>query len=77
MNQITISQIENSILQLPVAEQLLIISRVAEKLRGKLSDEPDFEAQLTEMANDPNVQRELSEINAAFSQTELDGLEKY
>ena len=77
MSQITVSQIEKSILQLPVAEQLLIISRVAEKLRRELNDESTFDAQLAEMANNPDIKREISEINADFKQTEFDGLEKY
>ncbi len=77
MNQMTVSQIEKSILQLPVAEQLLIISRVAEKLHGELDAEPTFDAQLTEMANDPDIKREISEINAEFEQSERDGMEKY
>ena len=62
MSQIALSQIEQNILQLPVDEQLLLISRIAEILRGKIDGESDFENQLTEMANDPNIQRELKEI---------------
>lgn len=77
MNQSTVSQIEKSILQLSVAEQLLIISRIAEKLRGKLDDEPDFETLIAEMANDSDIRREIKEIDAEFRQTEFDGLEKY
>lgn len=79
MNQMTVSQIEQSILQLPVDEQLLIISRVAEKLRGKgkVEDDADFELQLVEMASDADIQREIREINDEFLHTELDGLEKY
>jgi hypothetical protein len=75
MNQMTVSQIEQSILQLSVDEQLLIISHVAEKLRGRVED--DFEAQLIEMSNDINIQREIKEINDEFLHAELDGLEKY
>ncbi len=62
MSQTVLSQIEQNILQLPVDEQLLLISRVAKKLRGKLDDVSDFERQLAEMANDPDIQRELKEI---------------
>ncbi len=75
MNQ-AISQIERNILSLPVDEQLLLISRVAEKLRGKIEGNSDFENQLTEMASDKNIQRELREIEKDFRRTELDGLGK-
>ena len=76
MSQIVLSQIEQNILQLPVDEQLLLISRVAKKLRGKLDDVSDFERQLAEMAKDPDIQRELKEIEEDFRHTELDGLEQ-
>jgi hypothetical protein len=49
-------------LQLSVDEQLLLISRVAEKLRSKIDSEKDFDSELAEMANDENIQRELKEI---------------
>lgn len=62
MSQIVLSQIEQNILELPIDEQLLLISRVAERLRGKIDSEKDFESELAEMANDENIQRELKEI---------------
>ena len=37
----------------------------------------DIQAQLVAMANDPDIQREIQEMNAEFSVTELDGLEDY
>lgn len=74
MSQAILSQIEQNILQLPVDEQLLLISRVAERLRGKIDGEKDFESELAEMADDENIQRELKEIEEDFRYTELDGL---
>jgi hypothetical protein len=74
MSEAVLSQIEQNILQLPVDEQLLLISRVAEKLRGKIDESPEFESSLAEMANDENIQRELKEIEADFRRTEFDGL---
>lgn len=62
MSQIALSQIEQNILQLPVDQQLLLISRVAEKLRGKIDGDSDFEIEFAEMANDENIQRELKKI---------------
>lgn len=74
MSQAILSQIEQNILQLPIDEQLLLISRVAERLRSKIDGEKDFESELAEMANDENVQRELKEIEKDFRYTEFDGL---
>lgn len=76
MNQTILSDIEQNISSLPVDEQLRLISRVAEKLRGKIENDSDFENQLAEMAKDGNVQKELKEIEADFRYTEFDGLER-
>ena len=74
MSQIVLSEIEHSVLQLPPDEQLLLIARVAERLRKASLDESDFELQLAEMAKDKDIRRELREIESEFSNTELDGL---
>lgn len=74
MSQAILSQIEQNILQLPVDEQLLLIARVAERLRGRIEGENTFESKLAEMANDENIQRELKEIEKDFRYTEFDGL---
>ena len=76
MSQVVLSQIEQSIFELPADQQLLLIARVAEKLRGKIDGEKDFESRLAEMAEDQDVQRELKEIQQDFRRTEFDGLEK-
>lgn len=76
MSQVVLSEIEQNIAQLSADEQLLLISRVVKGLRGKLDDVSDFERQLGEMANDPDIQRELKEIEEDFRHTELDGLEQ-
>ena len=59
MSQAILSQIEQNILQLLVDEQLLLISQIAEKHRRKVDESSDFESSLAEMANDPDIQREL------------------
>ncbi len=74
MSQAILSQIEENILQLPIDEQLLLISRVAASLRSKIDGEEDFESGLAEMAKDENIQRELKEIEKDFRYTEFDGL---
>ena len=76
MSRIVLSDIEQSILQLPDNEQLLLISRVAEKLRRRnIESESEFENQLAEMANDSEIKRELNQIETDFSETEFDGLD--
>jgi len=74
MNQIALLQIEHNISSLPVDEQLLLISRVSEKLRGRVEADSSFESQLAEMANDEHIQRELKEIESDFRCAETDGL---
>lgn len=74
MGEMVLSKIEQSILQLPVDEQLLLISRVAERLRGKIEDASNIDDKLAAMANDENIQRELKEIEKDFRYTEFDGL---
>lgn len=74
MNQTALSEIEQNIMSLSTNEQLLLISRVAEKLRKKNVAETDFEYELAEMANDVDIRRELKEIEEDFRYTELDGL---
>jgi len=76
MSQVVLSEIKQNIAQLSADEQLLLISWVVKGLRGKLDDVSDFERQLAEMANDPDIQRELKEIEEDFRHTELDGLEQ-
>jgi len=74
MSQLILSEIEQKVLQLPADEQLLLISRVAGKLRGKIDGENDFENQLAEMADDAEIQREIKAIEADFRESEFDGL---
>jgi hypothetical protein len=69
-------EIEARINQLPPEEQLLLIERLAHKLRGQAgSPQPSLQAQLEAMAHDPDIQREIREIKQEFSGTETDGLE--
>ncbi len=76
MSRIALSKIERNIMRLSTDEQLLLISRVAEKLRKQATSNSDFESQLAEMADDADVRRELKKIEEDFHYTELDGLTK-
>jgi hypothetical protein len=74
MSDAVLSQIEKSIEELPSDEQLLLISRMAERLRKNALNEAEFEAKLEEMAADMQIQAELRRIEEDFAVTELDGL---
>jgi len=76
MSEIALIKIEETIQELPVDEQLLLISRVAEKLRQNAENDFEFEDELGRMADDAEIQAELKLIERDFASTELDGLAK-
>ena len=65
--------IMNRVQRLKTHEQLQIIKRVADLL-GRAEQPPRSDAQMAAMAADPNMQRELRQIEAEFAGTETDGL---
>ncbi len=74
----TLTQIEEQISYLPVAEQLTLIERVVHQIRQRSYQADvqtkDVEAQLAAMAADPEIQRELQAIASEFAIAEFDGL---
>ena len=70
-----LSELEDNISRLSLDDQLLLIERVSHRIRENISDKTDGDAQLSEMAADPEIQRELQKINNEFSTTEHDGLD--
>jgi len=76
MNPADLDALERQIAQLSAEEQLWLIERVAHRLRRpRFEDEATLERELAAMAADPDIQRELREIDAEFRGTEGDGLE--
>ena len=72
-----LSEIESQFAQLPTEAQLSLLERLVHRVRTGLAGSPDtWEADLSAMAVDSEVQRELSRINSEFSPAEADGLEK-
>lgn len=69
-----LSELEENISQLPLDEQLLLIERLSHRIRKNFSAKTDMETQLSEMAADLEIQRELKDIEREFSVTEQDGL---
>jgi hypothetical protein len=69
------NEIESRFAQLPPAIQLSVLERLVHQMRESLDPRQDeWEAGLSAMAADPEMQRELSRINSEFSATEADGL---
>jgi hypothetical protein len=75
MNLSALSQIEESIDQLPLAEQLWLIERVAQRIREKLDAQNTFDQQLAAMAADQEMQQELRRIEEEFAHAAADGLD--
>jgi len=75
MNLSALSQIEESIYQLSLAEQLWLIERVAQRIREKFVAQSAFDQQLAAMAADHEMQHELRSIEEEFAHAAADGLD--
>jgi len=72
-----LSDIESEFARLSPEAQLGLLERLIHRARVAVSGRRDsWEADLSAMAADPEMRRELSCIKAEFSVTEADGLEK-
>jgi hypothetical protein len=76
MNQNILSQIEDTFSQLSISEQLRLIERLIHRVHERTQkSNTDLDAQLAQMAADPQIQAELAKIEEEFANTEADGLE--
>jgi hypothetical protein len=75
MNLSALSQIEENISQLSLAEQLWLIERVAQRIREKLVAQSALDQQLAAMAADQEMQQELRSIEEDFAHAAADGLD--
>ena len=77
----TLVEIERSISSMSIEEQLWLLERIACRVRektyiaNKLANAKYLEAEIAEMANDPDIQVEIAAINQEFIVAEMDGLE--
>jgi len=72
----TLERLELDIDQLPLADQLKLMERLAHRIRQRaLRPLSVQESDLFAMANDPAIQRELRQIESEFAPTEFDGLD--
>jgi hypothetical protein len=69
-------ELEREIAALPVEEKLQLRDGIDRQIRAAALGKSigEIEAELEEMANDPDVQRELAAIELEFSVTSMDGL---
>jgi hypothetical protein len=75
MTTSTLEKIEAEILQLNLNEQFELIEFLVRQVRENAQKpSANLEDELTEMANDPEIQSELRAIECEFAGTLLDGL---
>lgn len=73
-----LSQIEDEFARLSTEAQLSLLERLVHRARVAVASRPNtWEADLSAMAADPEMQRELARINTEFSAAEADGLENH
>lgn len=76
MNMPILTQIEDDISRMSLAEQLWLMERLVQRIKESAIDEKSqFESDLIAMANDPQIQRELREIGEEFAFAEANGLD--
>ena len=76
MNMPILSQMEDRISHLSLAEQLWLMERLVQRIREKtVNTKSQFESDLMTMANDPQIQNELQQIEEEFAFTGADGLD--
>ncbi len=70
-----LNEIESEFARLSPETQLSLLERLVHRVRVAVSGRHDnWDTALSAMAADPEMQRELSRINAELSATEPDGL---
>jgi hypothetical protein len=68
-------KIESEFAQLTPDAQLSLLERLVHRARISMKhDQDDWDASLSQMAADPQIQRELSQINSEFLAAEGDRL---
>ena len=71
-----VHKIESEIASLPVEDKLWLQAQIDKQIRAAAlrKSASEIEAELEEMANDPDIQRELAAIEVEFAATSMDGL---
>jgi len=75
MDEATVSRIEAEFRRLSHAEQAQLLTRLQSQLASSpVTKTEDVETQLVAMAADPDIRRELHEIEVEFGTADSDGL---
>jgi hypothetical protein len=75
MNSKVLDRLNADIQRLTLAEQVWLMERLVQSIRVKtMRQQHVIENQLAAMAADPEIQREISQIQTEFAGTESDGL---
>ena len=78
MGSEALHEIESEFARLSPEAQLSLLERLVHRVRVAVAGpQHAWDAELSAMAADPEMQRELRRIDAEFSTTESDGLEKH
>jgi len=72
MSQSILAQLEERFSQLPVSEQKVLLERLARCVNAQAGN--GDEELLAQMAADPDIQREMREIEREFACADTDGL---
>src|SRR5947209_8123869 len=75
MNHSVLQDIETRIEHLSTSEKQILMDRLAHDLRTAKHANADIGATLSRMAADPDIQREIREIEQEFANAAEDGLE--
>ena len=75
MSHSLLQDIETRIDQLSTGEKQLLLDRLARDLRTTRSVDAELAASLARMAGDPDIQREIRDIEQEFAEAAEDGLE--
>jgi hypothetical protein len=71
-----VSEIEREFARLSPEAQLLLLERLVHRTRVAVAGNDGWETDLAAMAADPELQREMRHVDAEFSVTESDGLQR-
>jgi len=71
-----VQKLEREIAALSFEEKLWLLAQIAQQIQPKSRRKNlvDLDAELLDMANDPEIQRELAAIDSEFAITHMDGL---
>jgi uncharacterized protein involved in exopolysaccharide biosynthesis len=71
MSQSILAQLEERIGELPLSEQKALLDRLARRVNSQADNREEL---LAQMAADPDIQREMREIDQGFAAADADGL---